>query len=82
MNDLPKPRFRGQNLTIWNHLTQRGAITQLRATTEYRILRLGARIFEIRRYLERIGSEYQVIDLNVQSGIGEYSIYILRKEIE
>jgi hypothetical protein len=81
MNDLPKTRFRGQNLTVWNHLVQRGAITQLRATKEYQIMRLPSRINEIRNFLRKSGGRYIIDDLNKDSGktVGNYSIYYLKR---
>lgn len=68
-----------QNEQILNHLETKGAITPLQALLEYRCMRLGARIYDLRKLGLDIRSDF-VENTNSAGEVKRYKRYWLVKE--
>jgi len=62
---------------ILSHLEKCGSITQWEATTKYHCIRLGARIYELRRLGHNIRTEREGCVNQITGNHSEYAKYIL-----
>ena len=68
-----------QNFLILNHMETRGPITPLEALMEYKCMRLGARIYDLKQLGYDIRSRY-VSHVNSKGEVKRYKQYWLHKE--
>ena len=79
--ELKQENKMSQNKAILNHLLSGKTISQLEATQQYGVLRLGAIIFNLRKDGHIISTE-QVCKPNRYGNISHFAIYKLIKQKE